>query len=90
MSEEKRNGPARCKWIISVNSFPFQECGCLATRFDPKSGATFCEDHSEDYVDVFGEAALRSIPETPSAGNETQRRLCATNGFPPASHIRAS
>ena len=57
--------PARCRWIVSALGDPFRECGAKATQHDPTTGDTLCDDHSEDYAEVFGWESLRDIdPES--------------------------
>jgi hypothetical protein len=41
---------------------PVIECGAPATHYCTESGAQYCIDHAQDYVDVFGYESLKELP----------------------------
>lgn len=65
---------ARCRWIISALGDPFRECGARATQIAPDNGDTLCDDHAEDYAEVFGWESLRDMDANESPNAEALRR----------------
>ncbi len=53
-----------CWWIISPigGVSPVRQCQAPATHWCPESGSQFCDDHAEDYADVFGDDSLKEFP----------------------------
>lgn len=61
------DGSARhCGWLIASGP-KMGTCGKPATQYDPDTGGGLCDDHAEDYADVFGWESLRSLEESPTA-----------------------
>ncbi len=54
----------KCQWIISQPWFPFRECGAPAAHVDKDCGSLLCNEHVEDYGQIFGWTTIHEI-ETP-------------------------
>ena len=53
-----------CGWMISPmgRMTPVRQCQAPATHWCPESGAQYCNDHAEDFADIFGDDSLREFP----------------------------
>lgn len=53
-----------CGWIISPvgRLTPVRQCQAPATHWCPESGSQYCNDHAEDYSDIFADDSLMEFP----------------------------